>query len=129
MLGISRSFKLLRKELNSGKRVLVFGCSVDHSRYLNSVLLYLKAIGERVFPGHIDGNTNLSKREALLKKFISGELNVLCNYGVLSTGFDAPKTDAVMITRPTTSPVLYSQMIGRGLRGPIIGGTEFWYYN
>jgi superfamily II DNA or RNA helicase len=115
----------LRKELNNGKRVLVFGCSVNHSRYLNSVLLYLKAIGEKVFPGHIDGNTNLSKREALIKKFRNGELNVLCNYGVLSTGFDAPKTDAVMITRPTTSPVLYSQMIGRGLRGPIIGGTEF----
>ena len=44
---------------------------------------------------------------------------------MLTTGFDAPNTDAVMITRPTNSPVLYSQMIGRGLRGPLIGGTEF----
>ena len=39
-------------------------------------------------------------------------------------GFDAPKTDLVFIARPTTSLVLYSQMLGRGMRGPAIGGTE-----
>ena len=61
----------------------------------------------------------------LIDKFRNGDLDVLCNYGVLTTGFDAPKTNTVMITRPTISPVLYSQMIGRGLRGKLIGGTEF----
>ena len=43
---------------------------------------------------------------------------------MLATGFDAPKTDVVFIARPTDSIVLYSQIIGRGLRGPAIGGTE-----
>ena len=38
--------------------------------------------------------------------------------------FDYPNTDVVFISRPTKSVVLYSQMIGRGLRGPKIGGTE-----
>jgi superfamily II DNA or RNA helicase len=47
----------------------------------------------------------------------------LCNFGVLTTGFDAPKTSAVIIARPTTSIVLYSQMIGRALRGVRVGGT------
>ena len=42
---------------------------------------------------------------------------------MLSTGFDAPGTDAILIARPTTSPVLYSQMLGRGLRGPRVGGN------
>jgi DNA repair protein RadD len=42
---------------------------------------------------------------------------------VLTTGFDAPKVGAVIIARPTTSPVLYEQMIGRGMRGPVNGGT------
>jgi superfamily II DNA or RNA helicase len=42
----------------------------------------------------------------------------------LTTGFDAPNTDVVFISRPTLSPVLYGQMIGRGLRGPAVGGTE-----
>ena len=49
---------------------------------------------------------------------------MLVNYGVLTTGFDAPNTNAVVITRPTTSLVLYSQMIGRGIRGPKMGGTK-----
>jgi len=43
---------------------------------------------------------------------------------VLSTGFDAPNTNAIMIARPTTSPVVYSQMLGRGLRGPKVGGNK-----
>ena len=49
---------------------------------------------------------------------------VLNNYGVLTTGFDAPKASAVVIARPTRSLVLYSQMIGRVIRGPKAGGTE-----
>ncbi len=49
---------------------------------------------------------------------------MLTNYGVLTTGFDAPAVRAVYITRPVYSPVLYQQMIGRGLRGPKNGGKE-----
>jgi superfamily II DNA or RNA helicase len=49
---------------------------------------------------------------------------VLCNYGVLTTGFDAPRISALVIGRPTASPLLYEQMIGRGMRGPRFGGTE-----
>jgi len=110
----------LRAEVKEGRRVLLFGCSVEHSRFLNSCLLYLG-----LNTGHVDGSTNLARRTMLIDGFRNGNLDVLCNYGVLTTGFDAPKTNTIMITRPTISPVLYSQMIGRGLRGPLIGGTEF----
>ncbi len=110
----------LRSEIKEGRRVLLFGCSVEHSRFLNSCLLYLG-----FNTGHVDGSTNLARRAMLIDGFRDGDIDVLCNFGVLTTGFDAPKTDTVMITRPTVSPVLYSQMIGRGLRGPLIGGTEF----
>lgn len=72
---------------------------------------------------HVDGSTDKQTRERILKKFKRNEIQVICNFGVLSTGFDAPNTDVVCIARPTTSIVLYSQMIGRGLRGPAIGGT------
>jgi superfamily II DNA or RNA helicase len=47
---------------------------------------------------------------------------VLCNYGVLTAGFDAPQTSAAIIARPTKSLVLYSQMVGRATRGPRAGG-------
>ena len=46
------------------------------------------------------------------------------NVGTLTTGFDAPIVRRVIMARPTTSPVLFEQMIGRGLRGPKFGGTE-----
>ena len=59
-----------------------------------------------------------------IDEFRSKHINVITNYELLSTGFDAPKVDVVMITRPTFSSVLYSQMIGRGLRGTAMGGTE-----
>jgi superfamily II DNA or RNA helicase len=49
---------------------------------------------------------------------------VLCNYGVLTTGFDAPRTSCVIIARPTKSLVLYSQMVGRAIRGPQAGGNQ-----
>lgn len=110
--------KRLIAECEAGRRVLLFACSVAHSKFLTSVLLYM---GFRA--GHVDGATPKNRRAGLIDGFRSGELNVLCNFGVLSTGFDAPNTDVVFITRPTASPVLYSQMIGRGLRGPAIGGT------
>lgn len=49
---------------------------------------------------------------------------MLCNFGVLTTGFDAPNTSAAIIARPTKSLVLYSQMVGRATRGTKAGGNE-----
>jgi Type I site-specific restriction-modification system, R (restriction) subunit and related helicases len=43
----------------------------------------------------------------------------------LTTGFDAPKTENIVICRPIFSEVLYEQIVGRGLRGPEFGGTEY----
>ena len=48
---------------------------------------------------------------------------VMVNYGVLTTGFDAPATSAALIARPTRSLVLYSQMVGRATRGTRVGGN------
>ena len=57
---------------------------------------------------------------------------VLINYAILTTGFDDPDIDTVVITRPTGSRVLYHQMIGRGLRGEKNGGNKggvCWIYD
>ena len=43
---------------------------------------------------------------------------------MLTTGFDAPGTSCVLIARPTKSLVLFSQMVGRAIRGPKAGGNE-----
>jgi DNA repair protein RadD len=117
----SRNIEIIRrleKEAKQEKQILFFGCSVEHSKFICAMLVYngIKAI-------HVDGNTARSERSEAINGFKNSDIQVLCNYGVLDTGFDAPKTDVVFISRPTASVVLFSQMVGRGLRGPEIGGT------
>jgi len=116
-LEILDKIRTLSGKFNS---ILLFACSINQSKFLSVILRYLGISAE-----HLDGNTHPDRRKAILKGFREGSITVLSNYGVLSTGFDAPKTDVVFLARPTKSIVLYSQMIGRGLRGPNIGGTEF----
>jgi len=106
-------------KLNADRKIILFACSVDHSKFLAAILNF-----KGIKAAHVDGETSPLNRKKITTDFRFGELNVLTNYGVLATGFDAPKTDVVFIARPTESIVLYSQIIGRGLRGPAIGGTE-----
>ena len=100
-------------------QILFFGSSVEHSKMIAT---WLTTNGHPAF--HLDGTVDTHTRRSCIQAFRSGELRVLCNFGVLSTGFDAPKVDCVFIARPTTSHVLHSQMVGRGLRGPVLGGTS-----
>ena len=101
------------------KHVLVFGASKRQSKLLCGIMI---ALGYNAV--HVDGNTPSSYRKDVVHKFKSGEIQFVFNYGVFTTGFDAPNIDAVVIARPTTSIVLYGQMIGRGMRGIELGGTE-----
>ena len=104
---------------NFAKSIIFFATSVEHSVLICSLLKFLDIKAE-----HIDGSTPRLSRDNIVSRFRNQEINVLCNYEVLATGFDAPKVDCVFLARPTASVVLYSQMIGRGLRGPAIGGKE-----
>ncbi|MBL4853599.1 MAG: DEAD/DEAH box helicase [Robiginitomaculum sp.] len=109
----------LAKQFEAGRTIILFACSVNHSRMLTD-LCRLRGIEAR----SIDGMTAKEDRKQWIDDFKQGKYKVLINYGVLTTGFDAPNTDTVMITRPTGSVVLYSQMIGRGIRGLKMGGNE-----
>jgi superfamily II DNA or RNA helicase len=98
---------------------LFFACTVEQAVAM-AVLLRRAGRGAAA----VTADTRNATRRALIEEFRSGRLSVLCNYGVLTTGFDAPRVRALVVGRPTTSPVLYEQMIGRGMRGPRFGGTE-----
>ncbi len=106
-------------ELSDDWPILCFGCSLEHASAL-AVLLRRKGRSA----AFISGETRRATRRYLIEEFRNGQVQVLSNYGVLTTGFDAPKIRAIVIARPTTSVVLYEQMIGRGMRGPLNGGTE-----
>jgi len=100
------------------KSILLFANSVSHAQYL-AARLHIKGCSAAA----VSGQTDRLARQYFTKKFRSGELRVICNHSVLTTGFDAPKADMILISRPVFSPVLYMQMVGRGLRGPANGGT------
>jgi superfamily II DNA or RNA helicase len=111
----------LEDMLHQHQRILFFGTTVAHARVMATVL---QARGHRA--AVITGETDDFARKKRIEDFRKGEGDpmVLCNYGVLTTGFDAPNTSAAVIARPTKSLVLYSQMLGRAIRGPKAGGNR-----
>ncbi|WP_091730522.1 sacsin N-terminal ATP-binding-like domain-containing protein [Nocardioides scoriae] len=98
---------------------LVFASSVENARALAAQLVH-KGIPSVA----IDASTPGPVRRWYIDEFKAGRIRVITNYNVLSQGFDAPRVRAVYVTRPTFSANLYQQMIGRGLRGPLNGGSE-----
>lgn len=110
------------RELSSKQiPTIVFACSVAHAKLI-SFMLSLENIPNAL----VLGEMNSIDRENAIAAFKDREssVNILINYEVLTTGFDSTNIRCVFITRPTQSIVLYSQMLGRGLRGPMMGGNE-----
>jgi hypothetical protein len=62
------------------------------------------------------GEQPADDRRAVLDAFRAGRLQILCNFGVLAEGFDAPNVSALVLARPTRSVTLARQQLGRGLR-------------
>lgn len=97
--------------LDQVRHFLIFVASVEESQTIEGVL---SRAGIRA--AHIDGKTPKRERETILSAFQSGEIRVVTNVGVLTTGFDFPALDGVILARPTMSLPLYYQMVGRGVR-------------
>jgi len=96
-------------EQGVSKRTIAFCASVEHAQHLANDF---RAIG--VPAELIDGKTK--DRAELLRRFRTGEFQVLTNYGVLTEGFDDPGVACILMARPTTSALVYTQCVGRGLR-------------
>ncbi len=103
------------------RKILVFACNIEHARLLATVLKAKYGINAE----YLDSKVNVGRRIEIIEKFKkdTDDINVLCNVDILTTGFDAPNIDCVFVTRPAKSTVLYTQMIGRGMRGTRGGGT------
>ena len=102
-----------------GMKTLYFAPTIHQSKLMCALL-----IDSGYDAAHVDYKTPHSYRHSVVEKFRNNEIKILCNNELFSIGFDDPKIDAVVIGRPTTSIVLHTQMIGRGMRGPKMGGTE-----
>ncbi|MFN4261769.1 MAG: DEAD/DEAH box helicase [Gemmataceae bacterium] len=101
-----------RSNLTILQTCLIFASGVKHGEHIVSVL----KTAHRIDCGFVTGDTPIDERDAVLARFKAGGLKYLCNVNVLTTGFDAPHIDCVALVRPTLSPGLYYQMVGRGFR-------------
>ena len=96
------------------KSVLVFCSSVGQAEKLA-----MEVSGAAV----VSAKTPARQRNKIIKDFKDGTIKTVFNVGVLTTGFDHPSLDCIVLLRPTKSIGLYYQMIGRGVR--IAPGKEF----
>lgn len=89
------------------KSVLVFCATTEQAKDLSEVIVGSKCVF---------GETDTKERKAIIDGFKSGEIKTVFNCNCLTTGFDHPGLDCIILLRPTRSIVLYNQMIGRIVR-------------
>jgi DNA repair protein RadD len=119
-----RNIKILetikeRLKNDNSESILIFASSTEHCIVLDMILKK-----EGINSEFIIGSSSKQKRKNSIDSFKNKKINVLINYGVLTTGFDAPKLNTLIIARTITSKILGSQIIGRALRGKRNGGNE-----
>jgi len=95
-----------------GRRAWLFFCSgVEHAYHIRDALQAQGVAAETV-----TGDTPEDERDRILRDFKAGTIRAVTNANILTTGFDYPDIDLIVMLRPTCSPGLYMQMVGRGLR-------------
>ena len=104
---VSIVLRLLRPKTGKRKGILVF------TRFLKEAERLTMSI-----PGTaiVSGDTPKKERERILEAFKAREVQVVANVGVLTTGFDYPELDTVVMARPTMSLALWYQIVGRAIR-------------
>lgn len=107
------------EEYNNGSHIIIFACDVQHAVDL---AFTLNCLGVEACSLDSKNDDSLSRKHKI-DSFKSGAIRVLVNYEILTTGFDAPIINVAIVARPTTSLVLYMQMVGRALRGKLSGGN------
>lgn len=94
-----------------GMRALGFCVSVDHARYMARVF------NEAGIPSvAIWADTKKVERDAALEQLAAGQIRVVFSVDLFNEGVDVPLVDTLLLLRPTDSPLLFLQQLGRGLR-------------
>lgn len=91
------------------KKVLIFCCSIEHAEKMKKHLHRLHHSVEVI-------HSLSSNSDKIIKNFRENKIKYLLNVNMLTTGFDDREIDCIVMLRPTKSPGLYYQMIGRGFR-------------
>ena len=97
--------------LAEGRQTIVYATSVAHAEHIEAGLQETGVEARTVHAG-----TDKVERREYLDALSNGEVKVVCNFGVLTEGFDCPPVSCIVLARPTKQYGLYIQMVGRGLR-------------
>jgi superfamily II DNA or RNA helicase len=97
-------------EQAQNRSTICFAVNRVHAKHIQTQFVSAGVAAE-----YMDAYTDLEERADIIKRFENGDVKVICNVGVLTTGFDAD-VRCIILARPTKSEILYVQMIGRGLR-------------
>ncbi|CAJ0840596.1 5435_t:CDS:2 [Entrophospora sp. SA101] len=109
----TRNDVIVRSYLEYAHRhsTLVFAVDIEHVEKLRQAFL-----DAQIEAYSLTSKTPAHIRAEVIKKFREKKFSVLVNCGILTEGTDIPNIDCIIMGRPTKSPVLFQQMIGRGMR-------------
>jgi ATP-dependent helicase IRC3 len=93
------------------KTILVFAAGVDHAEALTA-----RMEADGMAAACVIGTTPDRVRRGIWRSFASGKTRVVVNVAVATEGFDCPAIDCLVMARPTKSALLFTQMLGRGMR-------------
>jgi len=95
----------------NGLQALCYCVNVEHS---NSTALQFRDKG--IVAAHVDGTTDKETRDRIFSMYRDGDIQVICNVGIATTGTDLPDTGCIIQNFATTSLVKHIQTLGRGAR-------------
>ena len=103
---------------------LVFTAGVEHAIHTAELLNELGISAVAVHSGNKTYKMSSGQRDRAIEDFKAGRIQALVNNNVLTTGFDHPPIDLIVMIRPTSSPGLWVQMLGRGTRPCYANGHD-----
>ena len=98
-------------DVPAAMRALGFCVSVAHAQFMASEFTRLGLNAD-----YLEGRHEQDHRDEVMARLQAGDLQVVFSVDVLGEGIDAPDVDTLLLLRPTQSPVLFAQQLGRGLR-------------
>jgi DNA repair protein RadD len=108
---LQSAVKTLESQALDRRSIVIFCVSILHAEKMKEVFL-----DSGIYTESIHSEMPIEARDRILEDFNQGKIRILTNVNVLTEGWDAPRTDCIMLCRPTLSAALYVQMVGRGLR-------------
>lgn len=108
---VNSAVEAVQRYASDRRHIVVFGVTIEHAELLRDVF---REAGYSAVAVH--SKMGKAERDAALDAFDLGAVQVVCNVGVLTEGWDCTSVDCMVMCRPTKSAALYCQMAGRGLR-------------